>query len=195
MQQMRMTKLYEIVEACGACPLVKGRPKFVFGEGSLNALVMFIGEGPGQKEAETGRPFVGRSGTLLRDMIRAIELLEEDYYIANIVKCRPPDNRQPEKEEIEICVKYLRKQIDIIRPKLLVLLGKTAIKGLCPIFAKDSIEKLRSMTKSLGIITYCEIPVMVTYHPSALLRTAWRKVGAKEDFKFLQTTYRQFQEE
>jgi DNA polymerase len=106
--------------------------------------------------------------------------------------CRPPGNRDPLEEEIEMCCKYLRKQIEIIKPRLLVLLGKTAVKGLCPNFAKDSVEKLRSMTKSLGLVTYVEIPVMVTYHPSALLRAAWRRVGAKEDFEFLREKYKEF---
>lgn len=192
MSEEWLLKLKEIALKCANCELYRGRKHLVFGEGSHEALIMFIGEGPGREEDETGRPFVGRSGKLLRQMIDAIKIMKEDKYIANIVKCHPPNNRAPLKEEIEMCSKYLRKQIDIIKPKLLVLLGKTAVKGLCPNFAKDSVEKLRSMTKSIGLITYNEIPVMVTYHPSALLRTAWRKVGAKEDFVFLQKTYMNF---
>lgn len=190
----RMHTLHELVMQCHACPLVKSRPKMVFGEGSLDALVMVIGEGPGQREAETGRPFVGRSGTLLRQMLEAIGLTEDLRYIANIVKDRPPKNRPPEQEEIELCVKFLRKQIEIIDPKILVLLGKTAIKGLCPEFKKHSIEDLRSKTKSLGLISYNNIPVIVTYHPSALLRTPWRKVGAKEDFIFVQSVLNELKE-
>ena len=192
MSEERLLKLKEIALKCTNCELYKGRKHLVFGEGSHKALIMFIGEGPGREEDETGRPFVGRSGKLLRQMIDTIKIMKEDKYIANIVQCRPPNNRAPLKEEIEMCSKYLRKQIDIIKPKLLVLLGKTAVKGLCPNFAKDSVEKLRSMTKSIGLIAYNEIPVIVTYHPSALLRTAWRKVGAKEDFVFLRKTYMDF---
>lgn len=192
MSEERLLKLKEIALNCNGCELCKSRKSLVFGEGFSTALIMFIGEGPGAEEDKTGCPFVGRSGKLLRKMIDAIALHKEDYYITNIVMCRPPNNRAPVKEEIEMCSKYLRKQIDIIKPKLLVLLGKTAVKGLCPNFAKESVEKLRSMTKSIGLITYNEIPVMVTYHPSALLRAAWRKVGAKEDFIFLKEIYKRF---
>jgi DNA polymerase len=113
----------------------------------------------------------------------------KDVFIANIVKCRPPNNRSPKSNEIENCIKYLKKQIEIIQPKVIVLLGKSAVKGICPSCAKESMEKLRSMSKSLGILDFENIPVIVTYHPSALLRTPWRKVGAKEDFKFIQCTY------
>jgi uracil-DNA glycosylase len=165
----------------------------VFGEGSLNASIIFIGEAPGKSEDESGRPFVGRSGQLLRKMIQAIEIPAEDYYIANIIKDRPPNNRPPEKEEIEACIKFLKKQIEIIQPRLLVLLGKTAVKGLCPGMAQMSMEALRAQSKSLGMVSFQEVPAIVTYHPSALLRTPWRKVGASEDFKFLQSIYKDLQ--
>ena len=189
MSEERLQKLKEIALKCGNCELCKTRKNLVFGDGFHDALIMFIGEGPGQKEDETGVPFVGRSGQLLRKMIDAINIFEEDKYIANIVKCRPPNNRAPKKEEIEYCTKFLRKQIEIIKPKLLVLLGKTAVTGLCPTFAKESVERLRSKSKNLGMVTFEDIPAMVTYHPSALLRSPWRKVGAKEDFVFLQKNY------
>jgi len=193
MGEVRLSKLKEIALKCTNCALYATRKKLVFGEGSSNALIMIIAEGPGREEDETGRPFVGRSGKLLRKTLLAIGIDPiKDCYIANIVMCRPPGNRDPEKEEIEMCKKFLVKQIEIIKPKLLVLLGKTAVKGLCPMFAKISVERLRSMTKNLGMVSYGEIPVMVTYHPSALLRAAWRKVGAKEDFIFLQQIYKDF---
>jgi DNA polymerase len=165
----------------------------VFGEGNPDAIVMFIGEGPGKEEGLTGRPFVGRSGTLLRDMIKAIGIPEEHHYIANVVKDRPPGNRPPESEEIEACSKFLKKQIEIIVPRLLVLLGRTAVKAIIPEHAKTRIDNLRSMK---GGLTYfvesplLNVPVIVTYHPSALLRTPWRKVGAKEDFLFIQEVYK-----
>lgn len=190
MSRERLRNLKEIALKCGSCGLHKGRKNLVFGDGSHSALIMFIGEGPGQKEDETGIPFVGRSGQLLRSMIDAIEIEPKDKYIANIVKCRPPKNRDPKKEEIETCIKFLRKQIEIIKPRLLVLLGKTAVKGLCPSVAKESVEKLRSMSKNIGMVTFEDIPVIVTYHPSALLRAAWRKHGAKEDFNCLQELYK-----
>lgn len=185
----RLLKLKEIALQCTNCELFRTRGSLVFGEGSVDAQIMFVGEGPGKEEDKTGVPFVGRSGKLLRKMIKAIELEEKYYYIANIVKCRPPNNRIPETEEIKMCIKFLKKQIEIIEPTLIVLLGKTAVMGLCPAFTTYSVEKLRSMTKSLGMVTYEDIPVMVTYHPSALLRAAWRKEGAKEDFIFLKNVF------
>jgi len=187
----RFEKLRQIVAQCRACSLHTSRPHFVFGEGSLQARVMFIGEAPGKDEQRTGRPFVGRSGKLLRQMIAAIEIPETDYFIANIIKDRPPNNRPPEKEEIETCVKFLKKQIEIIEPKILVFLGKTAVKGLCPNLAHLSVEILRQQSKNLGMVSYMDIPVVVTYHPSALLRTPYRKVGAAEDFRFLESAYRE----
>jgi len=188
-KEERLLKLRAIALRCTECALYATRTRLVFGEGSPDALVMFIGEGPGREEDETGRPFVGRSGKLLRDMCEAIGITEDYRYIANIVKDRPPKNRDPEKEEIASCIKFLRKQIEIIQPKLLVLLGKTAIKGICPEYKKESVENLRAMTKNPGAITFEDIPVIVTYHPSALLRASWRKVGAKDDFKFLQDIF------
>jgi DNA polymerase len=163
----------------------------VFGEGSLNARIMFLGEAPGRSEDQSGRPFVGRSGQLLRKMIEAIEIPAEDYYIANIIKDRPPNNRPPEKEEIEACVKFLKKQIEIIGPKIIVLLGKTAVKGLCPSLAQMGMDALRAQSKSLGMVSFQGVPAIVTYHPSALLRTPYRKGGAIEDFRFLQSVYRE----
>lgn len=189
-KQLRMARLYDLIKECQACLLSAGRLKFVFGEGSLEALIMFIGEGPGKRENELGRPFVGRSGQLLRKMLLAIGIDPIiDCYIGNIVKCRPPNNRAPEKEEIETCIKYLRKQIEIISPKLLVFLGKTAIKGLCPYYAGFNMESLRMMSKGFDI-KYENVPVIVTYHPAALLYIKERRKGASEDFKFIQDVYK-----
>jgi len=146
---------------------------------------MFIGEGPGRTEDQTGRPFVGRSGKLLRGMIQAIGMGENDFYIANIVKDRPPNNRPPEPEEIEQCVKFLRKQIEIIQPKLLVLLGKTAVRGLLPSVSGNSMESLRISSKNIGFLQYNNVGAFVTYHPSAILRNPLRKPEYKEDFMFI----------
>ncbi len=189
----RLKKLEEIAEKCYNCELGKTRNRLVFGEGSANSTFMIIGEGPGETEDKEGRPFVGRSGQLLRKMLTAIDLNpEKDVFIANIVKCRPPKNRDPKKNEITTCIKFLRKQIEIIEPKLIILLGKSAVKGICPDLAKESVERLRIISKNLGMLIYNDIPVVVTYHPSALLRTQWRRVGAKEDFEFLQNVYKEF---
>ena len=159
----------------------------VFGEGNVNAIVMFIGEAPGKDEDLSGRPFVGRSGKLLRAMIQAIGLMDR-CFIANIVRCRPPNNRPPEPEEIESCVKFLDKQIEIISPQLLVLLGRTAVKGLVPEHKAVPLDVLRAASKE-GSLLYKGIPALVTYHPSALLRDPSRKVGSAEDFRYLQKKF------
>lgn len=185
MKQERLSTLLEVCNECRNCKLRYRRNKLVFGEGNPDAKVMFIGEGPGREEDIAGRPFVGRSGQLLRQLIRAIKLdLEKDVYIANIVKCRPPNNRDPEKEEIDECVKFLKKQIEIIQPQYLVLLGRTAVKGILPDYEKKSLKVSRTDSKA-GKITFEEIPVIVTYHPSALLRNPAFKLSAQEDFIYL----------
>lgn len=156
----------------------------VFGDGNINGRIMFIAEGPGKDEQEQGLPFVGRSGKLLRKLIAAIDLTE-DCYIANIIKDRPPGNRTPKDFEIETCVKFLRKQIEIIEPKLIVLLGRTAVKGLLPDHRSDPLEMMRDQSK-LKAYKFEGIPVVVTYHPSALLRNPGWKEKAKEDFQYIQ---------
>jgi DNA polymerase len=161
----------------------------VFGEGGSDAKIMFIGEAPGRTENATGRPFVGRSGKLLRAMIQAIGVEEKDFYIANIVKDRPSNNRPPEPDEIEQCVKFLKKQIEIIQPKLLVLLGKTAVKGLLPTLSGNSMESLRTSSKNGGFIQYQNVPCFVTYHPSAILRNPVNKSSYREDFIHIQNVF------
>jgi uracil-DNA glycosylase family 4 len=183
----RLEKLRTICESCSNCALRAGRTKMVFGEGNVNAPVMFIGEGPGRDEDISGRPFVGRSGKLLRAMIQAIDLSDK-CFIANIVKCRPPNNRPPEDEEIETCVKFLNKQIEIIAPQLLILLGRTAVKGLVPEHKAIPLDVLRRNSKE-GSIFYNGVPALIMYHPSALLRDPSKKIGAAEDFRFLQKKF------
>lgn len=159
----------------------------MFGDGCPHAWVMCIGEAPGAQEDIEGRPFVGRSGKLLRKMLSAIGLTaENDYYIANILKHRPPQNRPPEDDEIEQCLPFLLKQIEIIRPQMLLLLGKTAVRGLIPKYKQFRIDQLRDMTKDLGEIQYEGIPVMITYHPSALLRFPAHRKKASVDFRYLE---------
>lgn len=183
----RLGRLRDIALQCRACPLVLESKKMVFSDGDPDAALMFIGEAPGRDEDASGVPFVGRSGKLLRELIKAVGLNPvEDCYIANIVKHRPPGNREPAKEEIEICVKYLRKQIEIIAPKFIVLLGRTAVKGLLPLERSyESIEGLRARSRVAGQLDYMNIPVAVTYHPSALLRDPSKKSKVLEDFRFI----------
>jgi DNA polymerase len=161
----------------------------VFGDGSFDAKIFFTGEGPGADEQRQGIPFVGRSGKLLRKMIEAIGLNREDFYIANVVKDRPPDNRLPEPDEIEFCVKFLKKQIEIIEPKLIVLLGRTAVKGLLPEHKATPLDHLRDQSKELGAFKFNDIPIVVTFHPSALLRDPGRREKAKEDFRYIQNVF------
>ncbi len=166
-----------LVAGCTQCHLAQGRTKFVFGSGSAGAPVMVIGEAPGQEEDEQGLPFVGAAGKLLTTMLAAIGLdRSTDVFITNVLKCRPPENRNPETTETLACLPLLRRQIEIIRPKALLLLGRIAAHSLLNI--TDSIAKMRSK-----VLDYQGIPVMVIYHPAALLRTAEYKRPAWEDLQ------------
>ena len=187
-KESRLLKLQTIAEKCYNCPLGQNRTRMVFGEGNVDCKIMFVAEAPGRTEDEQGRPLIGRAGTLLRKMIIAIGLRVEDVYLANICKCRPPNNRPPEDEEIGTCVKFLNKQIEIITPQLLVLLGRTAVKGLVPEHKAVPLDVLRKSTKEESIF-YNGVPILIMYHPSALLRDPSKKIGAAEDFKFLQKKF------
>ena len=151
------------VASCTRCPLGRTRTNPVPGEGNPNARLMFIGEGPGFDEDRLGRPFVGKAGALLDKMITAMQFTREEVYIANIVKCRPPDNRVPAPEEAQCCIGYLKRQIELVRPEVIVLLGATAVKYLLNV--TNGISKLRGRWMS-----YENIPVMATFHPAFLLR-------------------------
>ena len=149
--------------------LFKGRNKFVFGTGNPNAEVMVVGEGPGAEEDKQGLPFVGRAGQLLTNMLKAIKFEREEVYIANIVKCRPPGNRTPLPDEMDTCMPYLKKQYELIKPKLILCLGLTAARGLLK--KRDSLTNLRGK-----IFEFEDAKVMVTYHSAALLRNPnWKK--------------------
>ena len=151
------------VHSCRNCPLGSSRLNPVFGEGDPNARLMFIGEGPGRDEDIQGRPFVGKAGMLLDKMIAAMQFSREEVYIANIVKCRPPDNRVPTPEEAQCCIGYLKRQIELVRPEVIVLLGATAVKYLLNV--TNGISRLRGRW-----LSYENIPVMATFHPAFLLR-------------------------
>ena len=151
------------VRACTRCPLHRLRTNAVPGEGNPDAELMFIGEGPGRDEDFQGRPFVGRAGQLLRKIIAAMTFREDEVYIANMVKCRPPENRVPHLEEIEACAPYLARQIELIRPKVIVTLGKTPTDYFAP-----GREGMTARRGRFG--DYRGIPVMPTFHPSYLVR-------------------------
>lgn len=175
-----LSDIESIVSKCTECALHEGRTKTVFGTGSPQADVIFIGEGPGRDEDLQGKPFVGRSGQLLTKMLAAIDLARDDVYIANIVKCRPPNNRDPQETEVRCCEKYLEQQIDAIKPKLICALGRVSAHWLLQ--TKDSLGSLRKSDNE-----YRGIPVLVTYHPAALLRNPNFKKDAWEDLKKLRS--------
>ncbi len=170
------------IKDCMNCPLGDTRTKFVFGVGNPNADLMFVGEAPGEKEDLEGIPFVGRAGKLLTDILKAIDLSREDVYIANVLKCRPPNNRDPNKAEIEECEPYLLKQIELIKPKLLVALGRISATTL--LRTKDSLTAMRGQ-----VFDYHGTDMVVTYHPAALLRNPNWKRPAWEDFKKIREMY------
>jgi uracil-DNA glycosylase family 4 len=166
---------YEIGD-CTRCALSAGRNKIVFGDGDPNASLMFVGEGPGADEDAQGLPFVGRAGQLLNNMIVATGLKREQVYIANIVKCRPPQNRVPEPEEANTCSPFLFQQIDVVRPQVIVALGSTAATYLLGV--KSSLSGLR------GRLHACRgAKLVVTYHPAYLLRDPRQKKEAWQDLK------------
>jgi DNA polymerase len=158
---------------CEACPLGAGRIKFVFGEGLPTARMMFVGEGPGRDEDIQGRPFVGRAGALLDKMIGAINMKRSDVYIANIVKCRPPDNRTPTPMESQTCLRYLKKQIELIKPAVLVGLGATPLREFVGI--STGITKIRGSWHIVKVADQ-EIPFMPTFHPAYVLRSYTKDV-------------------
>ena len=164
-----LRELKEKYKNCRKCVLSENRIKFVYGEGNSHAKLMLIGEAPGADENVTGKPFVGRAGKLLTKMLAAIQLKREDVYITNVVKCRPPNNRNPLPNEVSACSPYLEEQISIIKPQLILLLGKVAAVSLLKM--NNTLGHFREDTYSIhGIKTY------VTYHPSALLRNPnWKK--------------------
>ncbi len=158
-----LERIREDLGECTRCRLHKQRNKIVFGAGNPRAELVFVGEGPGHDEDVQGLPFVGRAGKLLTQMIEAMGLTREQVYICNVVKCRPPDNRKPEDDEVATCSPYLYRQLDVIAPKAIVCLGATAAQALLK--TKDSISRFRG-----NWLEYRNTKLMVTYHPAYLLR-------------------------
>jgi uracil-DNA glycosylase len=168
----------EDIGDCTRCRLHKGRTNLVFGVGNVNADLMFVGEGPGADEDAKGEPFVGRAGQLLNNMISAMGIKREDVYIANVVKCRPPSNRTPEKDECDTCSPFLMRQIDIIKPKVIVALGAVAAKNLLAV--NDSMSNLRGRWYD-----FRDSKLLVTYHPAYLLRDPRQKKEAWKDLQMV----------
>ena len=169
---------------CDGCILGKTRTKLVFGDGNPKAKVMLVGEGPGEQEDLQGIPFVGRAGMLLDDMLRMIDLDRERVYIANIVKCRPPHNRDPLQTEQDVCIEWLRAQTRLIRPKIIVCLGRIAAMKL--IREDFRISREHGQWEQKGGIWFTAL-----YHPSALLRDESKRPDTFRDLKSLQTKVRE----
>lgn len=167
-------ELREKVRNCELCKLRSGCTQTVFGNGNEQAGWLFVGEAPGADEDATGEPFVGHAGHLLDNMLLAIKLKRSEIYIANVIKCRPPEDRHPHVGEIATCLPYLRRQIDLIKPKLIVALGKTAASVLLD--TEATIASLRGTVHD-----YQGIPLIVTFHPAYLLRSPMEKAKAWQD--------------
>ena len=177
LQAKSLEELRAAIGDCQRCKLCSGRTNLVFGVGNPKAKLMFVGEGPWRDEDLQGEPFVGRAGQLLTDIItKGIGLKRDDVYIANVVKCRPPENRNPEPDEVAACEPFLKKQIDLIRPKIIVGLGKFAVQTLLQ--SKVPITKVRGNWHS-----YHGIKLMPTFHPAYLLRNPADKKLVWEDIK------------
>ncbi|MBI1804174.1 MAG: uracil-DNA glycosylase [Ignavibacteriae bacterium] len=181
-QSTTVQELYEQIHECVKCPLGNTRTTFVYGTGNAKSKVMFIGEAPGADEDAQGEPFVGRAGQLLNKIIEAVDMKREDVYICNIIKCRPPNNRAPLPLEVETCTPYLLKQIELIKPAFIILLGRTAAQWL--LHTNDSLGALRGKAHN-----YNGIKVIVTYHPAALLRNPDWKRPTWEDMKMFKKLY------
>ena len=168
----------EDIGDCTRCRLSKERTKIVFGTGTMDADIMFVGEGPGADEDQQGEPFVGRAGQLLNNMITAMGIRREEVYIANVVKCRPPGNRTPERDECDTCSPFLMRQIEIVKPKIIVALGAVAAKNLLGL--NDSMANLRGQ-----IYDFKNTKLAVTYHPAYLLRDPRQKAEAWKDLQMV----------
>ena len=177
------TTLQAAVAQCTACGLDKTRTQTVFGVGNRDANLMLIGEAPGFHEDQQGEPFVGRAGQLLNAMLQAIGMERKNIYIANILKCRPPNNRDPAPDEVHLCTPFLEKQIALIQPKLLLSLGRIATHYL--LNTKSSLSQMRGKIYEYGTL---KTPLIVTYHPAYLLRNPGDKRKAFEDLQLTEKT-------
>ncbi len=167
---------FQEIKDCTKCALSATRSHFVFGHGNPKADILFVGEAPGRDEDEQGIPFVGRAGKLLDKMLQAIGLSKDDVYIANVLKCRPPQNRDPLPDEVLKCEPYLHRQMELIQPKILVALGRVAANTL--LRQESALSALRNQ-----VHTYKDKPLIVTYHPAALLRNPRWKASSWQDLK------------
>ncbi len=181
-------ELEEGIKDCNKCKLCTGRKNIVFGTGNKNADIMFIGEGPGADEDIQGEPFVGKAGQLMNKAFEALDIEREEVYIANIVKCRPPQNRNPEPDEAKACMDYLRNQVMLIKPKIIVLLGSVALKNI--LGEEYGITNSRGKWEERKGIWY-----MPTFHPAALLRDDSKKIDFWRDLKLIKEKLKELKNE
>ncbi len=184
--EMTLEELKEIIKNCKRCPLYKTRKNMVFGEGNPNADIMFIGEGPGKMEDETGHVFVGKSGKLLDQIFEDIGMTRNDIYIANIVKCRVPNNMDPSPKNKEACFPYLCHQVKIIKPKIIVCLGRIAATTIINFDFKITKQHGKWYKRNGYFIT-------ATFHPSAILRDPGLMESAMNDFKFIGKKFKELE--
>lgn len=177
--ELDWSALRQCVRECMRCPLHGSRTQTVFGVGNPSAEWMVVGEAPGAEEDRQGEPFVGAAGQLLNAMLAAIDLPRETVFIANVLKCRPPDNRDPHPEEVAQCLPYLHRQVALVQPKIILAFGRVAAQNL--LGTDTSLGKLRGSVHRFGVLN---TPVVVTYHPAYLLRSPGEKRKAWEDLKF-----------
>ena len=179
-----LDELKKTVSVCKLCELHRTRTQTVFGTGHPAAEWLIIGEAPGADEDRLGEPFVGRAGQLLTSMLRAVGLAREEVFIANILKCRPPNNRDPQADEVRNCASYLRQQIEFIKPRIILVVGRIAAQSLL-----NSDTPIGKMRGQKFIYQDTDIPVVATYHPAYLLRSPQQKRKAWEDLKFAMQIY------
>lgn len=181
-------ELEEVIKDCNRCKLCSCRKNIVFGVGNKNADIMFIGEGPGADEDIQGEPFVGKAGQLMNKAFEALEIERENVYIGNIIKCRPPQNRDPEPDEAKACKDYLRNQVILVKPKIIVLLGNVALKNI--------LGEEYGITNSRGNwVERKGIWYMPTFHPAALLRDDSKKIDFWRDLKLVKEKLKELENE
>lgn len=177
-------ELEEAIKDCHKCKLCNRRKNIVFGSGNKNATVMLIGEGPGADEDTQGEPFVGKAGKLMDRALEALEMNKKEMYITNVVKCRPPQNRNPEEDEVTACMDYLRNQVILVKPKIIVLLGSVALKNI--------LGEEYGITNTRGKwIEKKEIWYIPTFHPAALLRDDTKKIDFWKDLKLVKEKWKE----
>lgn len=179
-QQSQWSALESAVKTCTKCPLHQGRKNAVFGVGSHTADLLVVGEAPGFNEDRQAEPFVGRAGQLLNKMLQAIQIQRQEVFIANVIKCRPPENRDPQQSEVAQCSNYLNQQIELLQPKVILALGRVAARYLLGV--DSSMRELRGRKYTYG---EQKIPLLVTYHPAYLLRSPREKAKAYRDLLML----------